>query len=576
MTTSDLVLLAYIFLLVPAMLIGFGFARRKLFEPHHKFMMTTITIVNWLLIFFVMWVTYSRDVLPQVPQSLKLPFVLIPSLHLLAGLTAQLIATYLVIRMWFEKQLPAWFKVKNIKLYMRTTLALWLLTAVLGLTTWAVINKGFLASPAPDLGTQSNPNGPVILMVAGNMFKDKEITITTGTTVRWINDDTKTHNVSADDGSFDSGDLKAGATFDQTFDQPGDVKYYCGFHGDKGGVGMSGIIHVTGQAVTPVPGSALPTSKPVQTEEATKTTSIATPNAVSAATTITVSLSDDAFNPKSLTIAPGTTVHFVNGGKHKHTVTADDNSFDSGQLKPNDTFDQTFTKVGDVPLYCSNHGDKGGVGMSMVIHVVNGAVLPTTQPLQTQEATILPPVKPLQTQEATTVPDALKPLVVSATDAPNQIAYLAGVQSQEALILAQAKTMDVALKAGHIEDAQAAAEGIINIINGGTGDDLDKNGTVNQPGDSLGLKTYIFDVNEAANTAQTATGISTADQKILGDMQVTGRSVIKDMGDVTTQSGVLIAATSLVNAQTVGSTLDTAISTLDKDITTLLQSGSGL
>jgi len=69
--------------------------------------MTTITIINWLLIIFVMAVTYDRDVAPQVPQNLKFSAVFIPTLHLLTGLTAQLLATYLVIRMWFEKRLPA-------------------------------------------------------------------------------------------------------------------------------------------------------------------------------------------------------------------------------------------------------------------------------------------------------------------------------------------------------------------------------------------------------------------------------------------------------------------------------------
>src|SRR5260221_12794812 len=100
MTTSDLVLLAYIFLIVPAMLVGFVFARRKMFEPYHKLTMTTITIVNWLLIIFVMLVTYRRDVLPSIPQNLNQPSGLIPTLHLIPGLIAQLLATYLVIRMW--------------------------------------------------------------------------------------------------------------------------------------------------------------------------------------------------------------------------------------------------------------------------------------------------------------------------------------------------------------------------------------------------------------------------------------------------------------------------------------------
>src|SRR5579859_4632729 len=147
MKTSDLVLLAYVILIAPAMLLGFFFARRKMFEPYHKFTMTAITIVNWILILGVMLPTYLT-LLPDVPGNLRQPGYLVPTLHLIPGAIAQILATYLVIRMWFEKQLPEWFKVQNIKLVMRTTLTLWLLTAVLGVLNWAVLTRGFLSNPA--------------------------------------------------------------------------------------------------------------------------------------------------------------------------------------------------------------------------------------------------------------------------------------------------------------------------------------------------------------------------------------------------------------------------------------------
>jgi uncharacterized membrane protein YozB (DUF420 family) len=129
---SDLSLLAYVLLIVPVMLIGFFFARRKMFEPHHKMVMTTITLVNWFIIFFLMAVRYSQAA-RSAPADASL---ILPTIHLAFGGTAQLLATYLVIRMWFEKQLPAWFKVRRIKRYMRTTLALWLITAALGMATY--------------------------------------------------------------------------------------------------------------------------------------------------------------------------------------------------------------------------------------------------------------------------------------------------------------------------------------------------------------------------------------------------------------------------------------------------------
>ncbi len=161
MSPGDIVLVIYVFLLVPAMLVGFVFARRKWFEPYHKMTMTTITISNWILIGIVMVTTYREAVEPGLPQNLRFASGLIPTIHGLLGLSAQTLATYLVIRMWFEKQLPEWFKVKNIKRYMRTTLGLWLLTALFGVTVWAVLHRGFLTSPGENGGANPVATEPV-------------------------------------------------------------------------------------------------------------------------------------------------------------------------------------------------------------------------------------------------------------------------------------------------------------------------------------------------------------------------------------------------------------------------------
>jgi|GEM_PF-3745850 len=135
---SDLTLLAYIILLVPLMLIGFVFARRKMFVPYHKLTMTTVMIVNWVLIAFVMAVSYSQAVAPELPEGLNRAFILLPTIHLITGGIAQILATILVIRMWFEHVLPPALKFEPIKPPMRWTLALWLITAGLGVAIYLV------------------------------------------------------------------------------------------------------------------------------------------------------------------------------------------------------------------------------------------------------------------------------------------------------------------------------------------------------------------------------------------------------------------------------------------------------
>ncbi|MBX3063441.1 MAG: hypothetical protein KF726_10730 [Anaerolineae bacterium] len=150
---SDLALLLYIFMLVPAMLVGFSFARRHLFVPHHKFTMTAITIINWIIIILLMLVTYRNAVAPNVPRELnRLPF-LIPVLHGITGGLAQIIATVLVLRMWLEPSLPRVLRFEPIKPWMRLTLGLWLVTAVLGIAMYVTWN---IAGQPPVPSTEIN------------------------------------------------------------------------------------------------------------------------------------------------------------------------------------------------------------------------------------------------------------------------------------------------------------------------------------------------------------------------------------------------------------------------------------
>ncbi|HET9223494.1 MAG TPA: plastocyanin/azurin family copper-binding protein, partial [Roseiflexaceae bacterium] len=89
-------------------------------------------------------------------------------------------------------------------------------------------------------------------------FAPKEITVNVGDTISWKNDGAAPHTVTADDGSFDSGNLNAGGTFSQTFDKAGTIPYYCMLHGAKGGTGMAGTITVAEAAAAPAPAAAAP------------------------------------------------------------------------------------------------------------------------------------------------------------------------------------------------------------------------------------------------------------------------------------------------------------------------------
>ena len=75
-------------------------------------------------------------------------------------------------------------------------------------------------------------------------FKASTITVQKGWTVEWINNEVPRHTATADDDAFNSGTMSQGGTFSFTFNETGTFPYYCRFHGDKGGVAMSGSIIV--------------------------------------------------------------------------------------------------------------------------------------------------------------------------------------------------------------------------------------------------------------------------------------------------------------------------------------------
>jgi plastocyanin len=80
--------------------------------------------------------------------------------------------------------------------------------------------------------------------VVDNRFRPSPLTVQVGTEVVWTSDGQNPHTVTADDGSFGSGNLDNGDTFSTTFDEPGSFAYYCEIHGGPGGSGMSGVVVV--------------------------------------------------------------------------------------------------------------------------------------------------------------------------------------------------------------------------------------------------------------------------------------------------------------------------------------------
>jgi plastocyanin len=77
--------------------------------------------------------------------------------------------------------------------------------------------------------------------------------------------------------------------------------------------------------------------------------------------TADVAIPGKLYSPSDLSVLTGTTVTWRNGDATTHTVTAEDDSFDSGYIPPGGTFAETFSKPGTYRFYCSIHRFMRGV-----------------------------------------------------------------------------------------------------------------------------------------------------------------------------------------------------------------------
>jgi plastocyanin len=78
-----------------------------------------------------------------------------------------------------------------------------------------------------------------------NFFVPQEIHVDVGDSVTWTNTGARNHTVTSDEqGLFDSGQMVPGETFSRTFRREAFFYYFCRLHGQRGQVGMWGVVVV--------------------------------------------------------------------------------------------------------------------------------------------------------------------------------------------------------------------------------------------------------------------------------------------------------------------------------------------
>jgi plastocyanin len=78
-------------------------------------------------------------------------------------------------------------------------------------------------------------------------------------------------------------------------------------------------------------------------------------HAAVAESTVEVTIDNFTFTPASVTVEPGTTVHWLNRDDIPHTVVAKSLAYKSRALDTDDSFSQQFNEVGEIDYFCSLH-----------------------------------------------------------------------------------------------------------------------------------------------------------------------------------------------------------------------------
>jgi plastocyanin len=211
---------------------------------------------------------------------------------------------------------------------------------ILGLLLAGALASLFLFKLQPAIGGAPLPvvAGVTSIMMPSNAaavnFNPSNVTVVLGTnsTILWTNLDTVEHTVvvcpvgggpvcPTSSAVAASPVLSKGDTFTVILNSSGVYHFYCSIHPAT----MRGTIVVKGGATITIPSG-----------------------------TAAQSLN---YSPANFTVVVGVnnTVTFVNQDSTKHTVTADDGSFNSGDILPGKSWAYTFTTPGTFTFHCNYH-----------------------------------------------------------------------------------------------------------------------------------------------------------------------------------------------------------------------------
>jgi plastocyanin len=112
---------------------------------------------------------------------------------------------------------------------------------------------GWLAVAAMAIAPADAAAAPVPVNIEFQAFAPAQLDVLPGDSVEWTNTSERRHTVTANDGSFDSGDLFGGNRFAWQFDSVGSYAYHCTVH-----LVMTGEVDVRRVLLDPLPAAPVP------------------------------------------------------------------------------------------------------------------------------------------------------------------------------------------------------------------------------------------------------------------------------------------------------------------------------
>lgn len=87
----------------------------------------------------------------------------------------------------------------------------------------------FKAVPADEAGT-ANMSKRHVIEITGFSFQPQNLIVSVGDTIVWINKDVAPHTATANDTSWDTGEIKENVIGTLVVNKPEEREYFCSFH----------------------------------------------------------------------------------------------------------------------------------------------------------------------------------------------------------------------------------------------------------------------------------------------------------------------------------------------------------